>query len=138
MKTDKRTANAAKPRARSGVSVATLRKLALELPDVADRTTERGIAFYASGRMLLCSAIHKSAEPGSIVVRVSDEQRERLLAEHPHALYLPKHYASSSAVLARLSRLDRKSLRELLSAAWAFVTEKAVNRKPRRLRAAKH
>lgn len=137
MKTDKPAAKAGKPRARSGVSVAVLRKLALELPDVVDGTTERGIAFRASGRMLLCSAIHKSAEPGSIVVRVSAEQRERLLAEHPDALYLPQHYASSSAVLARLSRLDRTLLREILSAAWAFVTEQAADGKRRRLRGAK-
>ena len=128
---------AGKPRARRGVSVATLRKLALELPDVVDITTERGIAFRTSGRMLLCSAIHKSAEPGSIVIRVSVEQRARLLAEHPDALYLPPHYASSSAILARLPRIDRKLLREILSAAWAFVTEQGVGRKRRRLRAAK-
>ena len=40
-------------------------------------------------------------------------------------------------LLARLSRLDRKSLREILSTAWAFVAEEAAARKPRRLRAAK-
>ncbi len=131
------TVTTGKARSRSGVSVATLRKLALELPDVVDVTTARRIAFRTNGRMLLCSAIHKSAEPGSIVLRVSAGQRSELMAEYPEALYLPPHYASSSAVVARLSRLDRRSLRAILSAAWAFVTQQAAARKPRRLRARK-
>ena len=91
--------------------------------------TERGVAFTARGRLLTCAAVHSSAEPGSIVVRVSVEQRARLLASYPDALYLPDHYAKHPAVLARLGRLDRDSLRDILGAAWLFVTEKAVRRK---------
>jgi hypothetical protein len=59
------------------------------------------------------------------------------MAAYPDALYLPAHYASYPAVLARLTRLDRDSLRDILGAAWMFVTEKAVARKrsgPRRKR----
>jgi hypothetical protein len=106
-----------------------LRKIALQFPDVEDGTTERGVAFTARGRLLTCAAIHSSAEPGSLVVRIGVEQRARLLAAYPDALYLPDHYAKHPAVLARLERLDRDSLRDILGAAWLFVTEKAVGRK---------
>lgn len=106
-----------------------LREIALKFPDVEEGTTERGVAFTARGRLLTCAAVHASAEPGSIVVRVSAEQRARLMASYPDALYLPDHYAKHPAVLARLGRLDRDSLRDILGAAWLFVTEKAVRRK---------
>ena len=106
-----------------------LREIALQFPDVEDGTTERGIAFTARGRLLTCTAIHASAEPGSLVIRIGAEQRARLLAAYPDALYLPEHYAKHPAVLARLGRLDRDSLRDILGAAWLFVTEKAVRRK---------
>jgi hypothetical protein len=106
-----------------------LREIALKFPDVEEGTTERGVAFTVRGRLLTCAAVHASAEPGSIVVRVSVEQRARLLASYPDALYLPDHYAKHPAVLARIGRLDRDSLRDILGAAWLFVTEKAVRRK---------
>ena len=80
----------------------------------------------------MCAAIHSSAEPGSVVVRVSAEQRARLMAAYPEALYLPDHYAKHPSVLARLARLDREALRDILGAAWLFVTEHAERPKRRR------
>ena len=111
------------------MSTSVLRTIALQFPDVEDASTERGVAFKARGRLLTCAAIHDSAEPGSIVIRIGPEQRARLMAAYPDALYLPAHYAKHPAVLARLGRLDRDSLRDILSAAWLFVTEKAVTAK---------
>jgi hypothetical protein len=116
-------------RKRSAVSTDVLREMALQFPDVEDATTERGIAFKARGRLLTCSAIHDSAEPNSLVIRIGTEQRAALLAAYPDALYLTEHYEKHPAVLARLERLDRDSLRDILGAAWLFVAEKAVQRK---------
>jgi hypothetical protein len=110
-------------------STEVLREIALQFPDVEDATTQRGVAFKARGRLLACAAIHESAEPSSVVIRVSAEQRAQLMAAYPEALYLPAHYAKHPAVLGRLARLDRDSLRDILGAAWLFVTEKAVSRK---------
>ena len=106
-----------------------LREMALQLPDSEDATTDRGIAFKVGGRLIACAAIHASAEPGSVVIRVSMEQRERLMAAYPDALYLTDHYAKHPSVLARLARLDRDALRDILGAAWLFVTEKTVQSK---------
>src|SRR5262245_42525028 len=114
---------------RSTASIDVLREIALQFPDVEDATTDSGIAFKARGRLLTCSAIHDSAEPNSLVIRIGTEQRARLMAAHPDALYLTAHYEKHPAVLARLERLDRDSLRDVLGAAWLYVTEKAVTRK---------
>ena len=119
------------------VDSAVLRQLALEFPNVEDGTTDRGIAFTVGGRLLICQALHKSAEPGSYVVRVSPTQRTRLMAAYPDALYLTDHYAKHPAVLARLARLDRESLRDILGAAWLFMAEKVLRKKRRSSRRAK-
>ena len=125
----KRKSGARRSSTTSTASTDVLREIALRFPDVEDATTERGIAFKARGRLLVCSAINEAAEPGSLVIRIGAEQRARLMAAYPSALYLPEHYAKHPAVLARLERLDRESLRDILGAAWLFVTEKAVTRK---------
>jgi hypothetical protein len=110
---------------------AALREIALQFPDVEDASTDRGIAFKARGRLLTCAAIHASAEPGSLVVRISLEERPRLIAAHPRALYLTDHYVKHPAVLARPAQLDAAALRDILGAAWLYVTEKAVGPKRR-------
>ena len=123
-----------KSRARDAAtrSTAILREIALQFPDVEDATTQRGVAFKARGRLLACAAIHDSAEAGSVVIRIGAEQRAQLMAAYPDALYLPAHYAKHPAVLARLTRVDRDSLRDILGAAWLFVTEQAVTREASR------
>jgi len=113
----------------STASTDVLREIALRFPDVEDATTERGIAFKARGRLLVCSAINESADPGSVVIRIGAEQRARLMAAYPSALYLPDHYAKHPAVLARLEKLDRESLRDILGVEGMSATEKALTRK---------
>jgi hypothetical protein len=125
----KRKSGAPRKSKTSTMSTAVLREVALQFPDVEDASTERGVAFKARGRLITCAAINESAEPNSLVVRIGAEQRARLMAAYPDALYLPEHYAKHPAVLARLDRLDRESLRDILGAAWLFVTEKALGRK---------
>jgi hypothetical protein len=114
---------------RETASTDVLREIALQFPDVEDATTESGVAFKARGRLLACAATNASAEPGSVVIRIGTEQRVRLMAAYPDALYLTEHYEGYPAVLARLARLDRDSLRDILGAAWMFVVESAATRK---------
>ena len=128
-KTARKRKSAAPRKGKATMSTAVLREIALLFPDVEDASTERGVAFKARGRLLTCAAINESAEPNSLVIRIGAEQRARLMAAYPEALYLPEHYAKHPAVLARLERLDRESLRDILGAAWLFVTEKALSRK---------
>jgi hypothetical protein len=47
----------------------------LGLPDVEDVTSPRGFGFKARGKLLACQAIHGSAEPDTLMVRVSMTER---------------------------------------------------------------
>ncbi len=91
-----------------------VREIARALPDVEEGTLHGAPTVKVSGRLLASPALHKSAEPNSIVVRVGVEQRASLLARDPNVYYVTDHYRNYPSVLVRLDRIDRKSLRELL------------------------
>ena len=83
---------------------------------------------------MACIAINRSAEPGSLMVRVDSDERDELLAADPDVYYLTDHYAPYNAVLVRLSRIDPGVLRDLLGMAHKFVTRSAAPRLPKRKR----
>jgi len=122
---------------RKKIDFDTVRKIALELPDVEESTAYGSPAIKVGGKLLTCIAINKSAEPGSLVVRVDFEHRAELLSGAPDVYYFTDHYANYPMVLVRLSRIHPDALRDLLGAAWRFVTAKTpvgkrIIRKPKR------
>jgi hypothetical protein len=132
------TAAKRKASRQAGVDYATLRELALSLPDVVDSATLRGVAYKARGRLLACKAIHRSAEPETLMVRVGAADRDRLIEAEPERYYLTAHYMAHESVLVRLTSIDRRGLQALLQLAWKFVTTTSAKarRPPKRKRAA--
>jgi hypothetical protein len=108
---------------RQAIDFEVVRTLGAALPDVKDASSRRGTALKIKGRLMACEAIHKSAEPNSLMVRISLKRREALLAQDAEAYYLTDHYAPYPAVLVRLSRIKRASLKELLAESWEFVRQ---------------
>jgi hypothetical protein len=102
-----------------------VRAIALSLPDVEECTTARGISFRVGGRIMACEAVHKSADPNSLMVRIGSEHRTALIGADPKIYYVTSHYAKYPACLVRLSIIRMVSLREVLGAAREFAREKA-------------
>ena len=119
---------------RKRIDFDTVRRMALELPDVEEGTTYGTASLKVRGHLLTCLAIHRSAEPGSLVVRVDFDQRAELLAATPEVYYLTDHYVNYPAVLVRLNRIHPDALRDLLGMAWRFVSVKAKGRRQVRRR----
>ncbi len=109
---------------RHNASFDVVREIGLELPDVEVSSTWGSPALKVRGKLLACVAIHKSAEPGSLVVRIDLGQRAALLADAPGTYYVTDHYGPYPAVLVRLSQISKDQLRDLLRSAWRFVTAK--------------
>lgn len=103
----------------------TVREIGLELPGVEEGAAYGSPALKVRGKLLACIPVHRSAEPGSLVVCVDFSDRRQLLAEAPDVYYVTEHYAGHASVLVRLSRIKREALRELLGMAYKFVTAKA-------------
>jgi hypothetical protein len=99
-----------------------VRKFGLTLPDVEEGTTYGTPALKVRGKMFACIANHKSAEPGTLAVRMDFAQRDELIATDPSTYYLKDHYVGYACVLVRLSRVHPDALRDLLLTAWRFVS----------------
>jgi hypothetical protein len=105
---------------RDTVTFDVARSIGLQLPGVSATAGAR-MALKIKGRILACEAIHKSAEPGSLMVSIGREQRDAVLAQHPEACYLTKHYLPHPVVLVRLGQISRTDLSALMGQAWEFV-----------------
>lgn len=98
-----------------------VRKAAALLPDVTEGTSWGSPALKVRNRMFACIPTHRSAEPGSLVVRVQFVDRDWLLQSRPDVYYLKPHYQDYACVLVRLARITQRDLRELLAVARDFV-----------------
>src|SRR5215469_6466103 len=99
----------------------TVRKIGLALPGVEESTAYGSPALKVQGKLLTCVPSHRSAEPGSLVVRVGFDDRAELLASAPDVYYVTDHYLNCTSVLVRLSRVTPDVLRDLLGMAHKFV-----------------
>jgi hypothetical protein len=93
-----------------------VRSIGLELPGVEAVTRYDGSpVLKAGGTFMAGLAMHRSAEPDTLVVRADVEDRRWLLEDAPETYYLTDYYRPYPLVLVRLSRVDRDALRDLLS-----------------------
>ena len=113
----------------SKVSFDTVRKIGLELPGVESSTAYGMPALKTKGKLLAAVPANVSAEPGSLVVRVSPDDRAELLAADPLVYYLTDHYLDFDGLLVRLNRISPEVLRDLLSMSYKYVNRKPKQRK---------
>jgi len=100
----------------------TVREMGLAMPGVEEGTTYGSPALKVGGQMFACIAIHSSAEPDSLAIRLDFDQRDELMAADPDTYYLTDHYVNYPVILVRLSRVHPDALRDLLLTARRFVS----------------
>src|SRR5919108_2272323 len=98
-----------------------VRAIGRTLPDVEETTTWGAPALKLRGKMFVCMATHKSAEPNTLAVRMDFAQRDALIEDDPGTYYLKDHYVGYPCVLVRLSRVHPDAIRDLLAGARRFV-----------------
>lgn len=106
----------------------TVRRIGLALPGVEASAAWGAPALKVHGKLMACVPTHRSAEPGSLMVRVSSEDRAELLAAAPDVYYVTNHYVGYTGVLVRLSQVTPDVLRDLLGMAHKFVTKHETRR----------
>src|SRR5579885_2866876 len=107
------------------ISFDVVRKIGLTLPGVEESVAWGVPALKLRGKLLACVPSHRSAEPGSLVIRISFSERAALLAEAPEVYYITEHYTGYTAVLVRLARVNENILKDLLGMAHRFVASSA-------------
>jgi hypothetical protein len=92
------------------------------LPGVEVTTTWGKPALKVDGRMFVCIASHRSAEPDTLVVMMDFADRDALLEDDPDTYYLKDHYVGYPCVLVRLSKVPSDALRDLVIGAHRYVS----------------
>jgi hypothetical protein len=115
------------------VDLATLRRLALDLPEVEASPEGAQLAFDVHGKGIAWSYLvraHPKArrEPveGVIAVRCLRETKDMLLEAAPDRFFDDDHYRGYPAVLVRLEAIDEDELAGLLTQAWRILAPKAL------------
>jgi len=114
---------------RSGNTFKAVESIGRTLPDVEVTITYGQPALKVRGKMFVCIASHKSAEPNTLVVMMDFADRDALLEDDPGTYYLKDHYLNYPCVLVRLSRVHSDALRDLVIGAHRFVSAKARRKK---------
>jgi hypothetical protein len=111
---------------------ATVRKVGLALPGVEATTRYDGSPVLKAGGVFMAGiAMHPSAEPGTLVVKMALDDRAVLLEEAPETYYVTDYYRPHPVVLVRLSQVNQDALRDLLSMSWRMAAAKTRRRAPR-------
>jgi hypothetical protein len=108
------------------VDAATLRRLALALPNVEDRSQGDKVTFEVSGgKGLAWSYLLRTApkkprvvQPDALAVRCAIEKKEMLIEAAPDRFFDDDHYRGYPAVLVRLPIIEADELAALLQDAW--------------------
>jgi hypothetical protein len=108
------------PAKKTGFDV--VRRIGLALPEVEEGKSYGSPALKVRGRMFACLAIHRSAEPNTLAVRIEFDRRDELIAAEPETYYLTDHYVNYPCVLVRLARIHEDALRDLLLLGWRFMS----------------
>ena len=120
---------------RRKVGFALVEAIGRTLPDVEVTTGWGKPALKVRGKMFVCIASHKSAEPNTLVVMMDIAARDALIEDDPSTYYLKEHYVGYPCVLVRLARVRADALRDLLAGAHRYVsasTRKARSRAARK------
>ena len=105
------------------ISFKAVESIGRALPDVEVTTAYGQPALKVRGRMFVCIASHKSAEPNTLVVMMDFADRDALLEDDPTTYYLKEHYVNYPCVLVRLTQVHPDALEDLVRMAYRFVTE---------------
>ena len=114
-----------------------VREIGLKLPRTAAATAWGSPALTVDGQRFACMAIHKSAEPNSLVLHMDIPERDDLIEAQPDIYYIADHYINYPCVLVRLARVDRDTLEDLLRMAHRFVTTENRQRRAATTRSSK-
>lgn len=112
------------------VTIETVRKMALALDEVEEKTSYGTPAFRVAGSLF--ARLHQDME--SLVVRMDFADREELMAADPETYYITDHYLNYKWVLVRMARIHPDALRDLLRMAWRMAARsprRAVRRRGR-------
>ena len=97
-----------------------VRKIALKFPGVEEGTSYGTPALKVKKTLF----VRLKEDHDSLVMKMSFDQREALMAEDPEMYYITDHYLKYEYVLVRLAKVSEDALRDLLNGAYRAALPK--------------
>jgi hypothetical protein len=98
-----------------------VREIGLALPNTEEGKAWGTPVLRVNGTIFAGIPIHKSAEAGSLMLRVDFADRDLLIAEQPDVYYTAAHYENYPCVLVRFARINRDALGDLVRMAHRYA-----------------
>jgi len=108
-----------------GLTFKTVEAIGRTLPDVEVTTTFGFPALKVRGKMFVCIASNKSAEPNTLVVMMDFAARDALLEDDTATYYLKDHCLNYPCLFVQLSQVHRDALQDLVTGAHRFMSARA-------------
>src|SRR5262245_32802143 len=96
------------------VTFATVRTMALALPEATEGTSYGTPAFFVGGKLF--ARKHQSGEV--LVVKIDPKDRAQRMSADPQTFYITDHYLKHPMMLVRLANVYPDDLHELLTESW--------------------
>ena len=102
------------------------RKIATAFPGVYEKPSYGTPAFFVGKKLFVQVGSHK--RPDIMLLTQSFEERDHLLAADPKTFYITDHFKNYKGLLARIDKLDGKTLRALLERRWQAIAPRKLVR----------
>jgi hypothetical protein len=99
---------------------ATVRAIALSLPGTEERETWETATFRVRNKIFAMFA----GEEREIWIKTTHDEQRALVEMDPEAFFVPPYVGPSGWVGARVARVERDEMRELLIEAWRMTAPK--------------
>lgn len=114
---------------KEGVTYDTVRRLGLQLPNVAESTSYGTPALKVKGKLFI--RLHQDLD--KIVVKMPFDRREELIAGDPETYFITDHYREYPWVLVSLAHVRADALQDLLNIAYHEAYRDTSSAKKRRV-----
>jgi hypothetical protein len=105
----------------------TVQKIAATLPDMEEGTSYGTPAFKVrGGKFMLRMRNDDEVAANTLVLRTSE--KEALLADERGIFFSTPHYDGHPTILVRLSKINERELRELVTEAWRLTAPARARR----------
>ncbi len=102
---------------------AQFKKIALSFPEAHEKLSYGNPSIFIAKKFFT----RLRADDDSIVLIVdSIDEREMMIESDPKTFHITEHYRNSAAVLARITRIDAKTLHGMLERRWRKIAPKKL------------
>ena len=104
------------------------RKIAQSFPGAYEKPSYGTPAFFVGKKLFVQVGSHKRTD--IMLLTQTMEERDHLIAADSATFYITDHFKNYKGLLARIDKLDAKTLRALLERRWQAIAPKKLQQRP--------